>query len=427
MSVTQTTDSNPEKATSYRWVVMVMWMFSHMWAFMVVESFGIFLPGMREDLGLHPIQEGWLGAAPQVGNLVMAIPSGVFLSRFSPKPLTTVTMVLGTLTMFFMGWAPGFFILLLGRIFYGLTIAAREPARTLLIRQWIEPREIVIANSTVELLWGLGSGMLILFPVILKLLDDSWRNTFYLFGGVSLLITLAWQFIGKERVTGDYVSEVRSQARSPIRSLLRYRELWLIALATFGDGVSFSSMSTFWPSLMLDNYSVSLTSSVTIRAIGGFVAAPAALTLGILISRFGKKKLLLIIGGIMMSFSNVGMLYTGSFFYLSLISITNGLSITVFPIFQTIPFELPGIRPREIVVATAFIRTTLMAGAIAGPVLAGALHQATGDLRLALTVTSSMALTISVCGILLSSKWNQPANIQTVPADSSVKEEEAIR
>ena len=403
------------KTSSYGWVVLVTWMFSHMWAFMMIESLGLLLPSIRADLGLSPLQEGWLGSAPHIGNLILAIPSGVFFSKFSPKPLTSVTMILGTLLMLFQGWAPGFAVLVLGRFLYGLTIVAREPARTLLIRQWVEPREIVIANSIVELLWGVGGAFLILIPVILKLLDDSWRNTFYLFAGISLLLTVVWQIIGRERVTSEYVTEIRSQARNPISTILRYRELWFLAIGTVGMGISFSAMSTFWPSFMLDTYEVSLTKVATVRAIGSFVAAPGALAIGVLVSRVGKKKTLLVIFGLMSAISYVGMLYTDSFLYLTLISIANSSSFASFPIIMTIPYELPGIRPREVAVGVALVRSFIMAGAIIGPLLSGALHQATDDLRLALIVTSLMTLTVAVAGLLLPGRWNRVTGSDATP------------
>ena len=160
-------------------------MASNMWGFMMIESLGIFLPAMREELGLTPLQEGWLGAAPQIGNLILAIPSGVFLSRFSPKRLTTITLIAATLLMVYQGWAPVFGALLIGRFVYGLTIVARDPARALLIRQWMGRKEIVLANATIELLWGFGSALFILFPVILVAFDNSWRNSYYLFAGVT--------------------------------------------------------------------------------------------------------------------------------------------------------------------------------------------------------------------------------------------------
>ena len=220
-----------------------------MWGFIVIESIGILLPSMRKELGLSPIQEGWLGAAPQVAILFLAIPASRFLSQFPPKTLTRATLIGGTGAILFQGWAPVFAVLLLGRLLYGITIVAREPARVLLVKQWMHPKEILLANASIELIWGVGAALYILIPVILTLPDDSWRNTLHVLGGVSLTVTLAWFVLGKERITPEYATEMRFQGRSPVSSIIRYKEPWLIAVGIVGVELTFAGFAVFWPSL----------------------------------------------------------------------------------------------------------------------------------------------------------------------------------
>ncbi len=108
-----------------------------------------------------------------------------------------------------------------------------------------------------------------------------------------------------------------------------------------------------------------------------------------------------------MTVTSIAMLYTGSFGILVLISIIHGLSFTFFPVVMTIPFELEGIRPREIAVAMGFLRTAMMLGAVLGPVITGALHEGTGDLRVALTIVGVAALSLTLSALALSSRWDQ--------------------
>ena len=39
---------------AYGWVVILTWMFVHMWGFLVMETLGLFLPSMRDELALTP-------------------------------------------------------------------------------------------------------------------------------------------------------------------------------------------------------------------------------------------------------------------------------------------------------------------------------------------------------------------------------------
>ena len=123
----------------YRWVVIALWMTGHIWTYVVLGSLGFLLPSMREELGLSPIQEGFLGSAPQVANILLAIPFAWFLSRYRPKLVGSISFFGAAALVFFQGWAPYFLLILLGRVLYGATATAREPARVLLIRQWIPP------------------------------------------------------------------------------------------------------------------------------------------------------------------------------------------------------------------------------------------------------------------------------------------------
>ncbi len=401
MSAPQIVDTVQEKPSPYRWVVIITWMTSHIWAFMVIESLGLLLPSMREDLGLTPIQEGLLGGSPLIGYMFLAILASWLLSRFSPKRLTSVTLLIGTAFILFQGWSPVFAVLLLGRFLFGLTTVAREPARSLFIRQWIQPGEIMLANASMNLLWGISAIGFVLIPFILELLDNSWRNTMYLFAGISLLLAFVWQLLGRERITEEYAADIRSRESSPITSIIKYKELWLLGIGVIGVDITFSAMAVFWPSFMLDTYNVSLKVTASVWAISGLVSAAAAMGISILARKADVKRLILVLCGVVVTASSIGMLFTGSIVYLVLLGVANGLSFVFFPILMTIPFELPGIKPREVAVANGFIDTFFVAGAMLGPILAGVLQEASGSLRTALVVTSFFALTLTACGLLL--------------------------
>ena len=397
------------EAPGYRWVIIPLMMIGHMWGYIVISSLGYLLPGIREGLGLSPIEEGLLGSAPSIGNLFLAIPAAWLLSRIRPKLLTTLSFLLASVFILLKGWAPIFIFFFLGRLLFGLTLLVREPARALLIRQWIPPNEIMIFNAISTSLWGIVSVGFILTPIVLELMDNSWRNTLFLFAGISLAITIVWQIMGRERVTPEYEAALRSQERNPVTSILRYRELHLAGLGLIGIGMNWSAFITFWPSYMLDNFDVSLRASSELLAISGGASAIGGIGVALLVRRTGKKRLVLTITGILMALSSVGMLWTESYTILVFISLANGLSWTFFPITWTIPFELKGIKPREVAVAVGFQQTAMYVGMFIGPILVGLLQEVTGDLRTALVVPLSFSLAMSLGAVLMPRRLDQPA------------------
>ena len=395
------------KSPPYRWVVITLWMTGHVWSYVLLGSLGFLLPSIRADLGLSPIKEGFLGAAPQVANILLAIPFGLLLTRFRPKLLSSVSFFAAAALIFFQGWAPYFLLLLLGRVLYGAATTAREPARVLLIRQWIPPNEIVIANSLANVLWGIVGLGFVATPLILELLDNSWRNTIHVFGVVSLLLAIAWQIFGKERITSEDEAQYANPGPSSLRVIFRYKEIWLLAVGMVGVGFNYSSFSTFWPSFRLDEYDMSLTASATVMAVGGACSSVSGLGVGVLVSRVGRKKQVLLLAGILLAATTPLLLWVGSYPVLVIVFIAQSLGWGFFPVLMTIPYELPGIKPREVAVVTASVYTAVWIGAFFGPIVTGTIQEFSGSLRMGLLVTGLAPASLIIPGLLLPNSWNK--------------------
>lgn len=98
---------------------------------------------------------------------------------------------------------------------FGVVAIAREPSWVLIIRQWVPPKEIVIANSMANFSWGIGVVGLMLVPVLLRLLNDSWRYTTYVLGIVMPVFALGWQVFGRERQSFEHEEQTGSKNINP--------------------------------------------------------------------------------------------------------------------------------------------------------------------------------------------------------------------
>ena len=181
-------------------MVYCLWSLGSVAGFMVVATIGLLLPAISDELRLSPMQQGVLGSAASWGNIVLTLPLAWWASRFRPKPLTTVTLALGTLLLFLQGWAPVFAVLLLGRLAFGISMLLREPARALLTQQWFPPRETILANSVASAMFGIvvATG-LVATPLVLSAAGDDWRLVFHLFGALFAVLTAAWAVFGRDR------------------------------------------------------------------------------------------------------------------------------------------------------------------------------------------------------------------------------------
>ncbi|MQG64275.1 MAG: NarK/NasA family nitrate transporter, partial [SAR202 cluster bacterium] len=292
---------------------MVVWLFSSVSSFMVLNTLGILLPAISADLDLSPSQQGLLGSASHWGNIALAIPLSWATSRLSPKWLTAATLLMATGCLFLQSWAPVFIVLLAGRLLFGISNIAQMPARALLTRQWFPPREVIYLNGLSNVLFGLVvGGGLVLAPVILDLMDGDWRATLRIFGLYLAGITLLWTFVGRERTNVADQDVVAERGLDVLKGALGHRDLWIGGLGFAGATMSFGAFLAFYPTLMLEEFDISLRVSGVILALGVVVGGIGGIGIAWAASTHGREGNYLQVLGILMIGTNLGMVLTGS-------------------------------------------------------------------------------------------------------------------
>ena len=383
----------------YRWTVISVWLFSSVSSFMVLNTLGILLPSISADLDLSPSQQGLLGSASHWGNIALAIPLSWATSRLSPKWLTAATLTMATGCLFLQSFAPVFFVLLVGRLLFGISNIAQMPARVLLTRQWFPPKEVILVNGLSNVLFGLVvGGGLVAAPVVLDLTDGDWRITLRVFGLYFAGITVLWTILGRERTNQADQDVVMPQGLDVVKGALGHRDLWIGGLGFVGSTLSFGAFLAFYPTLMLEEFGISLRLTGGILALGVVVGGIGGMAIAWAASTSGRQRAFLQVLGVLMIGTNVGMVLTGSVPALFVLSFFNGVAWAFFPILVTVPFHLPGIRPRELAVAFAFTMMMTSVGTSLGPLITGFLQEALDDLKMALFLISFTSISLVIAG-----------------------------
>ena len=366
---------------------------------MVLNTLGILLPSISADLDLSPSQQGLLGSASHWGNIALAIPLSWATSRLSPKWLTAATLTMATGCLFLQSFAPVFFVLLVGRLLFGISNIAQMPARVLLTRQWFPPKEVILVNGLSNVLFGLVvGGGLVAAPVVLDLTDGDWRITLRVFGLYFAGITVLWTILGRERTNQADQDVVMPQGLDVVKGALGHRDLWIGGLGFVGSTLSFGAFLAFYPTLMLEEFGISLRLTGGILALGVVVGGIGGMAIAWAASTSGRQGAFLQVLGVLMIGTNVGMVLTGSVPALFVLSFFNGVAWAFFPILVTVPFHLPGIRPRELAVAFAFTMMMTSVGTSLGPLITGFLQEALDDLKMALFLISFTSISLVIAG-----------------------------
>ena len=388
---------------NYRWVVIVLWNTCSIASWMLPSTMGLLLPSISEDLGLSSGQKGLLNSAAFWGSLALGIPMAWWFSKYPVKFVTTASMALCAGFFFLQGWAPVFAVLLAGRLLFGISRLAADPARAILTKQWFADREIILSQSVGNAQFGLIVGGGFLFtPIVLAALGDNWRMTLNLYGAFFAFLALLWWLLGRERATPE-----QRRPEAPPREIgvllgaLRHRDLWLSALGFFGVATAMGAFLGFFPTLMLDSYGVSEQRSGGVLALSTFIGGVAGLGIGYAVFIAGNRNALLALIGILMAGSYAGMALTGSLPLLLVLALVNGVSWGFWPVLSTVPYLLPGIRPREAAVASTMTMTATSGGMVLGPLIVGFIDDAVGNLQVTLLAVSMTPLALTVVGLML--------------------------
>lgn len=374
-------------------------------------TIGLLLPDITESLHLSPIEKGWLGSSVIIGQIMFAIPFALWLSRYRPWRVLSASLLSGGLLIFLQGLAPGFAILLVTRIAFGMAFIAAQPARAILIQQWIPVRKIVLVYGAHSLIFSLILFVAAITTPFLIIWLDGWRNTIFAIAVIYTGVALFWVFFGRERITPQYREMVRSQARTPLNSIVRYKTLWIGAMTLLVADLTWVTLPVFWPTYALEEFGLPVTRAGIILSTALISSAPTSLLFTFVPAFVNRRREVLITCTIVISGSMVGMLHTGSFPLLMGLAIAMGLAWGYIPLLLTIPYELPGIKPRELAVAWGFFQTLSWVGGGIGPVLTGSLQQATDSLFLALLVIALANLLVIVGALRLPRRFPPEAAV----------------
>ena len=388
----------------HRWTILGLLLVASVAAFMMAITVGVLLPSISADLDLSPTHQGILGSSAFVGNLVLALPLSWWTSQFRPKILTTVTLTAGALLMSVQAWSPNFAVLLIGRLGFGITTMAREPARALLMHQWFAPREFIVVNSVYNALFGIVvGGGLAATPFILTGVGDSWRTVMLAFAAAIVVLILLWLAVGQEREPDAEAVQRRGGQVELLRRVLRYGDLWIAGLGFTGATMGWAAFLNFYPTLMLTTSDVSLNWSGAILGLGILVGGIAGVALSFAVMSIGaaRRKNVLQFLGVLMVVTYLVMIRVDSIPALLVVSTLNGIGWGFWPILSSVPFYIPGIRPREVAVGTSLVMTMSSLGTFLGPLVTGILQDRTGDLGLALTIVCFAPLSLTIAGTVL--------------------------
>ena len=385
----------------YRWVVIGGMASGISTSMSMLFFIGLMLPDISKELGLSPTQQGLVGSSALLANLVLVMPINSWSSRFRPRRMMTFALLLVAGSVFVQARAPVYAVLILGRVSLALGTMFTQAPRVLLIQQWSTRRQMAMTNGilvgSVDTMFGVVS---FLTPLIIEW-SGGWRNALHVWGFLCLALTLLWFVVGRERGGEEQNRRTQSQAGTPLKSVLKYRELWFASVGLLGVVLSEMAFSVFWPTFAETTLNLSATMVGVAVGLSALAAAPSSIGINAVGFFNRHRPLVLAMCGIAKFVLILLLLYTEPATLVVLLATVKGVFSAFFAVLMGMVFYLPNIRPREVAVGQALLRIAISTGAAIGPMMVGFIQEATGDLRQALFYTAFGSLALVVSAVLL--------------------------
>ncbi|WP_089721318.1 MFS transporter [Candidatus Entotheonella palauensis] len=351
-------------------------------------SFGMFFPFIRDDLNLSPWQAGVLQGVWWLSTALLALPCGMWFSRYRPIPLISVSLMLGLPFIFLQGLSHSFWVLLLARFGIVVSFVLATPARPLIMQQWVAPPQYALVQSIGLSLHSVLLATAISSSVFLITFVGSWRYGYMALGVFFVLHALTWISVAREKAAPvKGLQRALQSYREPLVKILwKYPQGWLIGITMFALSATWTGVVTFLPTLLLEQHGMALTVSGPILGCLYYILIPASPLGGWLSKNVTNRRYLLLVPAICNVVFGIAITFTSSPWGLMLLLTGMGSIWIVSSVLEVLPFEFPGIQPREVAVIASLLRLLMGVGFATGPMLVGWVATQTASLQTGLLV-----------------------------------------
>jgi len=352
-------------------------------------AYPMLIPNMRGSLGFNYSEMGLLSGAIMLGYLLFSLIGGILATRFGPKRIVVISLLCGSLSMFFISRLSEFFSLLFFAFAMGAGGAGSHISITTLPMAWFEERRLGRALGIVT--GGTGLGIIVtglLLPYLLFYLGrEAWRQCWLLLALSTFLVAvIGWILLREKPEQITLLPPSPDGDKKSIPSAGNRNELTLkaIFIIYFIFGFAYNIYATYFVAYMVEEIRLTEKTAGDIWAVFGWMCMLSGLIWGFLSDRLGRREALLWNNGII-AFSVLLPLLLHQPFFLGLSAFLFGATFlgTVTVVAASIGDQIGEKRASVYGLVTLIHGTGQFLGTISG----GYLKDLTGSFQLTLIVS----------------------------------------
>lgn len=414
--------SKPPRRFHYAWVVLgtvVLTVFGSIG--LGRFAYSTVLPAMQEGLDLNNAGAGSLATIGLLGYLGLALLGGALASRVGPRLVISGALVTAAAGMFVTSAAPGFPMAAAGSFLTGMGSGAGNVASMGLVSAWFGSRRRGFAAGVAVI--GCSLGPIVAGPLAPAILsaygDDGWRVSWQVFGAITLGLAVLGYLVLRDRPAdkglrpyaarpGEYALTVGG-GRPHWGSVYRSAAVWHLGLVYIAFGFSYIIFMTFFYKRLMSDGGYSKEAAGALFMLMGWTSVFCGIIWGSVADALGRKPTLIIVYAIQAAAYLIFALWTAPAGFV-IGAVLFGLTAWSIPaIIAAACGNMLG--PQMAPAALGFITLFFSIGQALGPVVAGALADASGGFAWAYALAGLVALAGSAGASLL-----RPASTPAMPA-----------
>lgn len=387
-----------EKNDAYRWFLLTLtWTL----AFAAAISFFAYpplLPEIMLDLNMSTTEVALLMSLPTLAFTSFQLVGGLSADRFGTKRTMTLGMIIVSSSTLLSAAANSAIIEAATRFMVGVGIGLTGVCFIKVLSHWFPAKELPLAMGIQATGWATGNALGLFSPILLKpLLRMGWRGPIYMFGLIGCASTIVFIIQAREKAAQTLT---RQNVKAAISSIMGVKEFWSLTIAQLGFIASNTAVITWLPTALMETDWSSETAALATTVIA-IMGIPANIAGGAISNRLGKRKPLILLSGVALSFSTIllGFAIPGVLTWPAVSAVGWFSFFFTGPLLAT-PSALPEIGLEKV---GTFIGLMMLLSSIGGtisPIIMGMLKDSTGSYTPGFLMAAGFAILLALPGIL---------------------------
>ncbi len=230
-------------AKAYPWIIWTIAASFFFYKYLLQVSPIVMTDDLMRAFQVHGAGLGNLSAFYFYAYLVMQIPVGIMLDRYSPRLLTTAAIFVCSISTFIFSQTDTFWLACLSRALMGAGAAFAAVSCFKLAAVWFNPKRFALVSGmfmTAAMLGAVGGQM----PLSILVQNQGWRNALEIVSVMGIILGVIYFLVLRDKPTTKPVHHSHKQEKIThlLKHIVSNKQAWALSLYS---GLAFAPVSVF--------------------------------------------------------------------------------------------------------------------------------------------------------------------------------------